>query len=169
IREGAVRGRRSSEQPSTMAHEGLWPREYNRTGEAGVRTLAAADDDGVHVLPRKSGRGGEAPAAGGGGNGSYHLGLLLETPMDNDDTQQQGRRRREHCSSSSAFDFVCSSSGTTAQEGVGFDRVCALRGEVVHIFTFFHPDGGADEDGSSSSGEAGATAAGTSSVSLELE
>lgn len=107
-------------------------------------------------LTRKSGRGGEAPAAGGGGNGSYHLGLLFEfeTPMDNDDsdnTQQQGRRR-EQCSSSSAFDFVCSSSGTTAEEGVGFDRVCALRGEVVHIFTFFHP-GGADEDGSSSSGE----------------
>ncbi|CAM9262363.1 unnamed protein product [Ectocarpus sp. 12 AP-2014] len=150
-----------------MAHEGLWPREYNRTGEAGVRTLAADD-----VLPRKSGRGRQATAAGSSGNGSYHLGLLFEAPMDgNNNTQQQQGTRRERCSSSPAFDFVCSSSGTTSEEGgqeVGFDRVCALRGEVVHIFTFFHA--GAEEVGGSSSGEAGATTAAgkSSSVSLEL-
>lgn len=73
---------------------------------------------------------------------------------DNNTQQQQGTKRREHCSSSSSFDFVCSSCGTTAEEGgeeVGFDRVCALRGEVVHIFTFFHA--GAEEDGGSSSGQ----------------
>ncbi|CAM9838782.1 unnamed protein product, partial [Ectocarpus sp. 4 AP-2014] len=90
-----------------MAHEGLWPREYNRTGEAGVRTFAADD-----VLPRKPGRGGEASATGSSGNGSYHLGLLFEAPMDDNNTRQQQGTGRERCSSSSAFDFVCSSSGT---------------------------------------------------------
>lgn len=93
--------------------------------------------------------------AAGGGNGSYHLGLLFEAPAN-----------EKHCvaRSSSAFDFVCSSSGTgspeVAGEGgggggggsgeddvVGFDRVCALRGAVVNIFTFFHRADGVDGNG----------------------
>lgn len=78
---------------------------------------------------------GAAPA-GGNGSGSYHLDLVFETPGD--DTQEV---------SSSAFDFVCSSSGLEGEggrdgrgheEAVGFDRVCALRGKVVHIFTMYH-------------------------------
>lgn len=70
--------------------------------------------------------------------GSYQLGLLFETPAG-------GKRDRRL----GAFDFVCSSSGVERgggldgcggddDETVGFDRVCALRGKVVHIFTFFH-------------------------------
>lgn len=125
-----------------------------------IRSTAVSltpSDAPLFHLTRKSGRGGEAPAAGSSGNGSYHLGLLFDAPMDDtSNTQQSEGSGRELCpSSSSAFDFVCSSSGTQAEKGedeeVGFDRVCALRGEMVHIFTFFHA--GTEEDRGSSSGE----------------
>lgn len=112
----------------------------------------------------KSRRGGEkaaAPAAGeaGGGtgssngNGSYHLSLLFEAPADADGNSSGGNEGGRESSPFSTFDFVCSGSGTAAaaaaggagggEETIGFDRVCALRGEVVHIFTFYHgPDNG---------------------------
>lgn len=125
---------------------------------ANVQALALGPATGISC--RKPSRTGEygptAAAAGGSGNGSYHLSLLLEAPAESKegDVAKGG-------GSSAAFDFVCSSSGVQAPEearldggdsegAVGFDRVCALRGEVVHIFTFFHrPDGVADK----SSGE----------------
>lgn len=96
---------------------------------------------------------------GGGGSGSYHLGLLFEAPANGKHSVSGVEDRRGNASS--AFDFVCSSSGTASEaaaaaavgergggagegggsgrdEAVGFDRVCALRGPLVHIFTFFH-------------------------------
>lgn len=107
---------------------------------------------------------------GGGENGSYHLSLLLEALPGNAATNVSNQGDGSDgpplssSSSSSAFDFVCSSSGVAAaaaaagaggedgqggggdkrDEAVAFNRVCALRGEVVHIFTLFHraDDGG---------------------------
>lgn len=78
------------------------------------------------------------------------------------------------------FDFVCSGSGVEETRAgtrgvgggsdiihnedvgagerarqVGFDRVCALKGEVVHIFTFFHDYVGTGTDGDSGRSKAG--------------
>lgn len=101
--------------------------------------------------------GGKATSGSSHGNGSYHLGLIHELPVDDntsDNDDRDGGKR--DLSSLRAFDFVCSSSGATTAEAeeehggeegataVDFDRVCALRGEVVQIFTFFHQR--ADDD-----------------------
>ncbi|CAM9510238.1 unnamed protein product, partial [Pylaiella littoralis] len=175
---------------TTMAHKGLWPREYNnRVEECGVRGFE------IDGLPRKSGRAvalpsttsAKATTAGGGSNGSYHLGLLLETSVNAADASEtEGQREHDVSSSlSSAFDFACSGSGTVTpaaavttggggrgegktkenEESVSFDRVCALRGKVVQIFTFFHPA----DDSSSGKGTAAAGSPRTTSVSLGLE
>lgn len=99
---------------------------------------------------REGSLGGGSAGGRSSNNGSYHLGFLFETPGE--------KRNTTAASAAQAFDFVCSSSGFERETGgasgssgqgervVGFDRVCALRGEVVHIFTFFHPDG-VDGDG----------------------
>eukprot|EP00752_Nemacystus_decipiens_P005910 g5342.t1 len=122
----------------------------------------------------------EEPAvdAGNSGNETGHEGDSLSQPSS--------------LSSPSAFDFVCSGSGVVAppavavaaepeeeqgggrrggdgrdeEAAVGFDRVCALRGEVVHIFTVFHD---ADDGGRNDKGKDGTASRRTTSVSLELE
>lgn len=88
-----------------------------------------------------------AGGSNGNGNGSYQIGLLFEAQIyDTDGKRGGGGKPAAPCSS--PIDFVCSSSGVggVKQEdrggGVGFDRVCALRGKIIHIFTFHHDASG---------------------------
>ncbi|CAM9795603.1 unnamed protein product [Ascophyllum nodosum] len=114
-----------------MDHQAAFSTEFNSTRRF-------VDQRSTEELLRNKETSAGA-TAGSGASGSYQLGLLFEAPVD------FGVGRASH--PSGAFDFVCSGSraergvkgeGCGQGEAVGFDRVCALRGKVVHIFTFSH-------------------------------
>lgn len=58
----------------------------------------------------------------GSSSETYRLELLFQLPLD----QVQP-----------PVDFICSGSGVDVDTGRAFDRLCALRGGVVHILTFY--------------------------------